>query len=196
MKKSSSGFTMIELLVVIGIMAILLAIVLGALNTSRIKSRDNVRVSDIQKIRLALEQYRVVCGVFPATLSLSANNARNGTCSATLGDFIAVIPTVPHYSIENQNPQQGESYIYSGLSTSTNGHCYDYHIAVQMEYGADNNYSDGESAEFLENDHDYNPLDFNAQYRFRCAGSGPLIQNAHDDSYGLYDFRSSQLERQ
>ncbi|MFT7016586.1 MAG: prepilin-type N-terminal cleavage/methylation domain-containing protein, partial [Candidatus Paceibacteria bacterium] len=74
MKYRKKGFTLIEMLVVIGIALTLLVIMLVNLNDSRKKARDNVRVADISTIRLALEEYRVACGVFPTRLDITANN--------------------------------------------------------------------------------------------------------------------------
>lgn len=51
------GFTLIELLVVISIIGILSAIVVASLNTSRTKSRDAKRLSDIHSVVQALELY-------------------------------------------------------------------------------------------------------------------------------------------
>src|SRR3989344_2967293 len=49
------GVTPIELLVVIAIIGVLASIVLASLNTSRRKSRDARRISDIKQIQLALD---------------------------------------------------------------------------------------------------------------------------------------------
>lgn len=56
-KKRNDGFTLIELLVVIAIISLLSTIVMVALSSARQKSRDAVRLSDMQTIRTALELY-------------------------------------------------------------------------------------------------------------------------------------------
>lgn len=197
MKKTSLGFTLVEIIVVLGLVAILLIISLSGANEARIRARDTVRVSDIEKIRLALEEYRAVCGVYPATLAPTTNNARVGTCSVYFGDLMPQVPTVPAYSVDGIHAQQGDQYLYVGLSNQTNGPCYDYHIGVQLEYGANNNYSDGENGTLFADDHDYNPQALGMQYGSRCHGTNTYwIPNAHDDSYGFYDFRSAQSQAQ
>lgn len=55
--KNIQGFTMIELLVVIGIIGLLSTLGIVALSNARMKSRDSRRVSDINKIQIALEMY-------------------------------------------------------------------------------------------------------------------------------------------
>lgn len=55
--KSKPGFTLIELLVTIGIIGILAAIVLPALNSSRIRAKSIACVSNLKQIGLALNMY-------------------------------------------------------------------------------------------------------------------------------------------
>ena len=53
----ASGFTLIELLVVIAIIAVLAAIVLVALNQSRVRASDSRRLQDLHQVALALDVY-------------------------------------------------------------------------------------------------------------------------------------------
>src|SRR3989344_1428944 len=53
----SRGFTLIELLIAIVIISLLVSVVLVNMNTSRIKSRNAKRMSDLTTIQFALEQY-------------------------------------------------------------------------------------------------------------------------------------------
>ncbi|CAN5717725.1 hypothetical protein BH11PAT2_BH11PAT2_08170 [soil metagenome] len=59
------GFTLIELLVVIAIIGILSAVVLAALNSSRIKANDARRRADIHSVQTALELYYDANGHYP-----------------------------------------------------------------------------------------------------------------------------------
>lgn len=185
-QSNKKGFTIIELLIVIAIVAILLALVMASFDAQRKKSRDNVRISDIQTIRLALDNYRLSCGEFPEALELTANNG----CQAgvSFADFIGNIPQSPSYSSTNQ--PSSLDYFYAGLSTSPGGRCYEYHIATQLEYGADNDFGDGEQSQFLDSDHDF--AQFQGKYDKRCRNSDLDFDNADDDTYGLYDFRSTK----
>ena len=56
-RKSLRAFTLVELLVVIVIIGILSTIILVSFNTSRMKARDNKRISDVSLIASALGQY-------------------------------------------------------------------------------------------------------------------------------------------
>jgi prepilin-type N-terminal cleavage/methylation domain-containing protein len=199
--KKNKGFTIVELMVVVGLIAILLAIVLSNLGDNRAAARDNVRVADIQTIRLALDEYRAVCGVYPATLSLTGNVDRSGSvCNVQLEDLLGQIPTVPVYSNGNTeylddhgfSESARTQYLYTGLSNVLNGPCYDYHIGVQLERGSDNDYNDGKNQQRLSEDHDY--VESSGKYTRTCGGSGPHIENADDDTYGVYDFRSTRAD--
>jgi prepilin-type N-terminal cleavage/methylation domain-containing protein len=66
-RKQKRGFTLIELLVVVAIIAILASIVLANLETSRKKTRDSRRKSDIKQIQVALELYSNDNGDYAST---------------------------------------------------------------------------------------------------------------------------------
>ncbi|MGB9883476.1 MAG: type II secretion system protein [Microgenomates group bacterium] len=60
------AFTLLELLVVIGIIAILVALGTTSYSTAQKKSRDAKRKSDLKAIQNALEQYYSICSyVYP-----------------------------------------------------------------------------------------------------------------------------------
>jgi prepilin-type N-terminal cleavage/methylation domain-containing protein len=55
--KTSKGFTLIELLMVISIISLLSSIILGYVGSARAKSRDTVRLNDMQQINTAAHMY-------------------------------------------------------------------------------------------------------------------------------------------
>ena len=65
MKKSVRGFTIVELLIVIVVIAILAAITIVAYNGIQSRARDTQRASDISVFLKALENYRTINGVYP-----------------------------------------------------------------------------------------------------------------------------------
>ena len=88
--KIQNGFTLLELLVVISIIAILVTVGLTSFSTAQRKGRDAKRKSDVKEVQSALEQYYSVCGfAYPTptgTFFVSVN------CSSPA---ISIMPTVP-----------------------------------------------------------------------------------------------------
>lgn len=61
----SKGFTLIEIIIVIGIMVALSSIIVATANTSMKKARDAKRILEITQIRKALDLYFYEFGAFP-----------------------------------------------------------------------------------------------------------------------------------
>lgn len=101
------GFTLIELLVVIVIIGILTSLTISALETSRKKSRDSSRISDIKTLQLALELYYE-----------SGNNAYPAAITSIAPTYIKNIP---------RDPRTGSHYYYAQTSSST------YHLGALLE---------------------------------------------------------------
>lgn len=70
------GFTLIEILIVVAIIAILASIVLVGLGPTQQSGRDARRVSDLHETQNALELYYSKCGYYPGT-------ATGGVCAVT-----------------------------------------------------------------------------------------------------------------
>jgi general secretion pathway protein G len=72
MSKSKSGFTIVELLIVIVVIAILAAITIVAYNGIQARARDNLRYTDAKTIMKALELYKVDHGSYPPHTATAA----------------------------------------------------------------------------------------------------------------------------
>lgn len=103
-KKSKKAFTLIELLVVIGILAVLLAIVLIAINPARQfeQANDTQRSSDVNAILNAVHQYMVEeSGQLPTVITDTATaigeDGEGGLINLCLlvPDYIAALPVDP-----------------------------------------------------------------------------------------------------
>lgn len=125
----AKGFTLIELLIVIAIIALLTGIIITNLSSSRAKSRDAQRVSDIAQIQLAIEQYFDRCGAYPATYS--TNNASsecigNPSANIKLGNYISQLPL---------DPSTNGNYDYA-VNSATNPIDYVLHAKLETKNDA------------------------------------------------------------
>lgn len=101
--KKIKGFTLVELLVVIGILSVLLAIVLIAINPARqfSQANDTQRRSDVNAILNAIHQYAAdKKGVLPAEIGETALTIGSGTgyadiCTDLVTQYIAAMPVDP-----------------------------------------------------------------------------------------------------
>lgn len=85
------GFTLLEILVVIGIIAILVALGATSYSTAQKKARDARRKSDLKSIQNALEQYYSICN-FQYPFSGTGNLSGSLTCGSTT---LITYPTDP-----------------------------------------------------------------------------------------------------
>lgn len=93
------AFSLIELMVVIGIIAVLSAVIMSNYSQAKAKSRDSKRISDIAKIQLALAQFYDRCNAYPKTIDLNYADPQAYTCptntDVSLKNFITVMPNDP-----------------------------------------------------------------------------------------------------
>jgi len=108
-KKSTSGFTIVELLIVIVVIAILAAISIVAYNGIQKRATITRTTSDLNMINKAILTYHAEHGSYPI----------QSTWNAKIEDFIPEI--VPNYASKlPQNPVAGSSARYMYRSNGTN----------------------------------------------------------------------------
>jgi prepilin-type N-terminal cleavage/methylation domain-containing protein len=80
MRKSNdrSGFTLIEVLIVISIIGVLSSLTLLGLGSFRASGRDVKRVTDVRQITNALELYYAKTGAYPATATWETQILKSG----------------------------------------------------------------------------------------------------------------------
>lgn len=123
----SRGFTLIEMLVVIAIIALLTGIIITNLTGARAKARDSQRVSDIGNIQLALELYFDRCKHYPTALVVgSATQCVTTTGTVDLGSYMSTIPTPP------ASPLNQAKYDYA-INDGTTPTDYVLHITLENE---------------------------------------------------------------
>ena len=125
MKKSRSGFTIIELLIVIVVIAILAAITVVAYNGIQQRARDSRRKADMALLQKALDMYYLDNGTFPAsTGAVSPNGAWSSSgdsswanLATALKPYISSLPSDP---INTANVTSSDSALYSSNTTKFN----------------------------------------------------------------------------
>ena len=100
MKKSRSGFTIVELLVVVVVIAILAAIVVSAYNGVQARSRDAKRRTDVANIIKAMELYYNDTGSYPVPIANTGSVINNGwyTSGDSSWNMLSTLLTTPNIS--------------------------------------------------------------------------------------------------
>lgn len=100
--KHRRGFTLIEILVVISILAGFVTMLVPNFMAARIKSRDSKRKSDLRQIQKALEMYRQDQDpqIYPAALPAACSSWKNPTDSSIV--YMSTVPGDPMTSCPGQ----------------------------------------------------------------------------------------------
>ncbi len=107
-----SGFTLVEIIVVIAIMGVLSAIVYSSFNSAKAQSRDQRKISDIAGLQLSLESYFNHNHEYPADLQ------------SLVPQYISSIPA---------SPTPSDEYNYFPMSNSGSNICISYQLWVKLE---------------------------------------------------------------
>ncbi len=113
--KKNKGFTLIEILVVVGIIGLLSAIVLVGIGPFRAKGRDARRISDLRQVQSGLELYYAKNQKYPTAANWNALK------TVLIGAGIGI-------SDISNDPLIGRNYGY--CSTTDN---YNYVVAAYLE---------------------------------------------------------------
>lgn len=89
MKSSKSGFTLIEILVAMTIVAVLMGLALVSYQGARKSARDGKRKVDLEQVRSALEMCRADTGSYPAAIYNSVTCATSTYLSQTPKDPVS-----------------------------------------------------------------------------------------------------------
>jgi general secretion pathway protein G len=105
-QQKKQGFTLIEILIVVAIIAILASVVLVGLGPTQQQGRDARRLSDLRETQTALELYYNQNGDYPAASSWGPQTTA-GTLSYILVNAGIGVSQVPN------DPTNGKTYYYS-----------------------------------------------------------------------------------
>lgn len=135
LKIGHKGFTLIEILIVVAIIAILSSVVLVGLGPTQRAGRDARRVSDLKQTQTGLELYYNKCGYYPGDAEAS------NPCSATPADAntwssMTTALTGSNIGVKNvpQDPTSGHTYYYgTNVITGATTGVSSYVIAATLE---------------------------------------------------------------
>ena len=114
--KSKNGFTLIEILVAMTIVAVLVSISLVSLQGARKVARDGKRKADLEQIRSALEIYRSEVKTYPGSVNFGGSLESSGNV------YLDLVPNDPLSGIYTYVYTQNSSNSYtlcSYLETSS-----------------------------------------------------------------------------
>lgn len=127
--KKHLGFSLIELLVVISIMAVLISLSAFGLQQARESARDGQRKADLETIRTGLSFYKADCNVYPtpaggvgADFRTNFGTSFGSACGGT-NTYIEKIPS---------DPVAGRNYWYF-----SNGTTYKICVGLETETASD-----------------------------------------------------------
>jgi len=126
----SSGFTLVELMAVIAIIGVLAALILGISGYAGGKSARSKAVADMEKIKLALDQYRITYGAYPVHTAAGSTGWMNDLWVKPQNDGYKPFLVV---SGVTTNPVQAPSFLDPW------GNDYHYYHAGSSPYATHNN---------------------------------------------------------
>lgn len=122
-----TGFTLVEIVIVVGIMALLSGIIFSSFDGAKAKSRDQQRLTDISNIQLGLELYFNQHGSYPEELDTLMGDSEGVK-------YIVDIPNPPSKATEDNY-----KYNYVPLTKVLNGtRCISYHLWTTFEVNSSN----------------------------------------------------------
>lgn len=141
--KKQTGFTIVELLIVIVIIGILAAITIVAYNGIQGRARDTQRAQDMQTIVKALEIYKATNGVYPAAVGTANASgwevSHDGTAATNFLSALSSSKTISVVPLDPKNLGVVVSTSSLAPSWTTTNNLYFYHRYAAGNGGCDVN---------------------------------------------------------
>ena len=134
--KHTSGFTIVELIVVIVVLAILATLVLSGFSGIQAKGRDRERLTDAKTVGRLLEAYYIDNGAYPAYSSSGTGISVAAWRTTNLPNFRSDHLTPPGLSsvtLVNSATPTTSQYGYASVGTCTGNRCPSYRLYWRSE---------------------------------------------------------------
>jgi len=131
------AFTIVELLIVVGIISILISSVIAITSGQRDNARDKKRLAETDSIRKALELFYTTNKRYPVEedwCCIGAGSGESEECDNFAAEMIPYFSSMPRDPIFPAEYEPGKRYCYHYIST-TSGQLYKVH--VRLENGDD-----------------------------------------------------------
>jgi prepilin-type N-terminal cleavage/methylation domain-containing protein len=136
LKKAQQGFTIIELLIVIAIIAILAGLVLNNFQGAQAKARDTGRVTDLNNIHSKLEEYYNENGAYPQTFTQATFPGIDaGSLLDADGATVVINAAVADEAAADAvaAPDTTQEYLYVAFPTGCTNNCTGYVLKTFIE---------------------------------------------------------------
>lgn len=136
-KSSQQAFTLVELLVVIGILGVLMTVALAAINPAEAqrKARDTQRMKDMATLQTAVEQYLADGGATPAASAdsgaLTTTACASNWTGLNLCNYLNKVPVDP----QNNKSIAVTDGVASGVGTATTNRTAIYKLVYSAAAG-------------------------------------------------------------
>ncbi len=120
MQKQHRGFTLIEILIVVAIIAILASVVLVGLGPTQQQGRDARRISDLREVQNALELYYNKYGTYPSDTSWATLVTDLTSSSTAIGVTQVPNDPTPSKTYYFESFTGGSSYVIGAVLESAN----------------------------------------------------------------------------
>jgi len=132
MRKLERGFTLIEMLIVVAIIAILAGVVLTGVRGFQANARDTRRVGDMRNAQNWLELYFNRCGHYPGAANCAVLNHGGGGAGTSWGTLTTALEGQGITSNVPEPPSGGFDYLYESVGSGTNVNL-SYVLGAQLE---------------------------------------------------------------
>jgi len=138
-RNAHSGFTILEIIIVIAALGLLATLAAISLTSSRARMRDAQRLSDVSVIRSAMSQFWLEKATYPVSTGVSLHAPGTNTDSLSGDGFVAAASAQPPVYLASipVGPNANEFYRYKG---NANGYSIRFQTERVTALGAANVY--------------------------------------------------------